>query len=66
MSLTRRTLLRRGGATAAGAGVLGSLARAAPAAAKLGDDSARGVVIVVLPLVRSSHVGAFKDGGHAN
>ena len=65
MSLTRRTLLRRGGATAAGASVLGSLTRAAPAAAKLGDDRARGVVIVVLPLVRSSHVGAFKDGGHA-
>ena len=66
MSLTRRTLLRRGGATAAGAGVLGSLARAAPAAAQLGDDQARGVVIVVLPLVRATHVGAFKDGGHAN
>jgi arylsulfatase A-like enzyme len=66
MSLTRRTLLRRGGATAAGAGVLGSLTRAAPAEAKLGDDRARGVLIVVLPLVRSSHVGAFKDGGHAN
>ena len=65
MSFTRRTLLRRGGATAAGAGVLGSLTRAAPAAAKLGDDRARGVVIIVLPLVRSSHVGAFKDGGHA-
>ncbi len=66
MSLSRRTLLRRGGATAAGASVLGSLARAAPAAAELGDDRARGVLVVVLPLVRSSHVGAFKDGGHAN
>ena len=65
MTVTRRNLLQRGGATAAGAGVLGSLARAAPAAAQLGDDRARGVVIVVLPLVRSSHVGAFKDGGHA-
>ena len=32
MRLTRRSLLRRGGATAAGAGVLGSLAAAAPAA----------------------------------
>jgi len=65
MTLTRRTLLRRSGATAAGAGVLGSLARAAPAAAQLGDDRARGVVVVVLPLVRATHVGAFKDGGHA-
>ena len=62
MSLTRRTLLRRGGATAAGAGVLGSLTRAAPAAAKLGDDRARGVLIVVLPLVRATHVDAFEDG----
>jgi arylsulfatase A-like enzyme len=61
MSLTRRTLLRRGGATAAGAGVLGSLAGATPAAARLGDDRARGVVIVVLPLVRASHVGAFES-----
>jgi arylsulfatase A-like enzyme len=65
MSLTRRTLLRRGGATAAGASVLGSLAGARPAAARLGDDRARGVVVVVLPLMRASHVGAFKDGGHA-
>ena len=61
MSLSRRTLLRRGGATAAGASVLGSLARAAPAAAELGDDRARGAVIVVLPLIRASHVGAFED-----
>ena len=59
MSLTRRTLLRRSGATAAGAGVLGALARAAPAAAQLGDDQARGVLIVVLPLVRATHVDAF-------
>ena len=65
MSLTRRTLLRRGGATAAGAGVLGSLARAAPAAAQLGDDDARGVLIVVLPLVRATHVDAFEDGAPA-
>ena len=65
MSLTRRTLLRRGGATAAGASVLGSLTRAAPAAAELGDDRARGVVVVVLPLVRASHVDAFEDGAPA-
>jgi arylsulfatase A-like enzyme len=61
MTLTRRTLLRRGGAGAAGAGVIGSLVRAAPAAAQLGDDRARGAVIVVLPLIRASHVGAFED-----
>jgi len=65
MTLTRRTLLRRGGATAAGAGVLGSLARATPAAAQLGDDHARGVLIVVLPLVRATHVDAFEDGAPA-
>jgi arylsulfatase A-like enzyme len=61
MSFTRRSLLRRGGATAAGAGVLGSLAGAAPAGAQLGDDRARGAVIIVLPLIRASHVGAFED-----
>ena len=61
MTLTRRTLLRRGGAGAAGAGVIGSLVRAAPAAAQLGDDRAHGAVIVVLPLIRASHVGAFED-----
>jgi arylsulfatase A-like enzyme len=66
MSLTRRSLLGRGGAAAAGAGVLGSLARAAPAAAQLGDDGARGAVIVVLPLVRATHVDAFEGGAPAN
>jgi arylsulfatase A-like enzyme len=65
VSLSRRALLRRGGATAAGASVLGSLARAAPAAAELGDDRARGVLVVVLPLVRATHVGAFEDGSPA-
>jgi arylsulfatase A-like enzyme len=65
MTLTRRSLLRRGGAGAAGAGVLGSLARAAPAAAQLGDDHARGALIVVLPLIRASHVDAFEDGAPA-
>jgi arylsulfatase A-like enzyme len=65
MSLTRRGLLRRGGATAAGAGVLGSLARAAPASAQLGDDHGRGAVVVVLPLVRADHVDAFEGGSPA-
>jgi arylsulfatase A-like enzyme len=65
MTLTRRGLLRRGGATAAGAGVLGSLAGAAPAAAGLGDDRSRRVVLVVLPLVRADHVDAFEGGAPA-
>jgi arylsulfatase A-like enzyme len=65
MTLSRRTLLRRGGAGAVAAGVLGSLARAAPAAAQLGDDRARGALIVVLPLIRASHVDAFEGGAPA-
>jgi arylsulfatase A-like enzyme len=65
MSLTRRSLLRRGGATAAGAGVLGSLAAASTASAQLGDDRGRGAVVVVLPLVRADHVDAFEGGSPA-
>ena len=65
MTLTRRSLLRRGGATAAGAGVLGSLAAAAPAAAQLGDDHATRALLVVLPLVRADHVDAFEGGAPA-
>jgi arylsulfatase A-like enzyme len=65
MSLTRRTLLRRGGATAAGAGMLGSLAAASTASAQLGDDRGRGAVVVVLPLVRASHVNAFEGSSPA-
>jgi arylsulfatase A-like enzyme len=65
MSLTRRSLLRRGGATAAGAGVLGSLAAAPSASAQLGDDRGRGAVVVVLPLIRASHVDAFEGGAPA-
>ncbi len=65
MTLTRRSLLRRGGATAAGAGVLGALTAAAPASAQLGDDRGRGAVVIVLPLVRADHVDAFEDGAPA-
>jgi arylsulfatase A-like enzyme len=65
MSLTRRSLLRRGGATAAGAGVLGALSAAAPASAQLGDDRERNVLLVVLPLVRADHVDAFEGGAPA-
>jgi arylsulfatase A-like enzyme len=65
-AFTRRGLLRRGGATAAGAGVLGSLATAPRATAKLGDDRARGALLVVLPLVRADHVDAFEGGAPAD
>jgi arylsulfatase A-like enzyme len=65
MSLTRRSLLRRGGATAAGASVLGSLAAAPSASAQLGDDRGRGAVVIVLPLIRASHVDAFEGGAPA-
>jgi arylsulfatase A-like enzyme len=66
MTLTRRSLLRRGGATAAGAGVLGALATAAPASAQLGDDLGRNALLVVLPLVRADHVSAFEGGAPAD
>jgi arylsulfatase A-like enzyme len=65
MRLSRRSLLRRGGATAAGAGVLGSLAAAPKASARLGDDGGRGAVVIVLPLVRASHVDAFEGDAPA-
>jgi arylsulfatase A-like enzyme len=65
MSLTRRSLLRRGGATAAGASVLGSLAATPPASAQLGNDHARGAVLIVLPLVRADHVDAFEGDAAA-
>ena len=61
MTLTRRGLLRRGGASAAGAALAGSaLAPGTAAAAQAADDDALNVVLVVLPLVRASHVNAFE------
>jgi arylsulfatase A-like enzyme len=66
MTLTRRSLLRRGGATAASAGVLGTLAGAGTASAQLGDDRTRGALLVVLPLVRADHVDAFEGGSPAD
>ena len=66
MTLTRRNLLRRGGAGAAGASVLGSLASAGTASAQLGDDRGRGAVVVMLPLVRADHVDAFEGGSPAD
>ena len=64
--LTRRGLIGRGGAVAAGGGVLGALGGAGPAAAQPGDDRARGAVLVVLPLVRADHVDAFEGGSPAD
>jgi hypothetical protein len=59
--LTRRSLLRRGGVTAAGAAVLGAAAAPSAARAQPGDDRAPNALLVVLPLVRATHVKAF-DG----
>jgi arylsulfatase A-like enzyme len=63
--VTRRRLIGRGGAAAAGAGALGSLAGARPAAAQLGDDRVRRALLVILPLVRADHVDAFEGGSPA-
>jgi arylsulfatase A-like enzyme len=63
--LTRRTLLRRGGAGAAGAGLFGMAALPAAAAAQDDEGPARNAVLVVLPLVRQDHVDAFEGGSPA-
>jgi arylsulfatase A-like enzyme len=63
--LTRRSLLGRGGAAAAGATVLGA-AVPRPARAQLGDDLAPNALLVVLPLVRADYVGAFEGGSGAD
>jgi arylsulfatase A-like enzyme len=61
VSLTRRALLRRGGATAAGGGLLASLAGPAAAMAdRFGGKQGSSALLVVLPLVRSDYVKAFK------
>jgi arylsulfatase A-like enzyme len=46
--------------------VLGSLAGASPAGARLGDERARRALLVVLPLVRADHVDAFESGAPAD
>jgi arylsulfatase A-like enzyme len=66
--LTRRSLLRRGGAgaaTAAGASLLGAAAAPRPARAQLGEDRARNAVLAVLPLVRGDYVEGFEGGSGA-
>ena len=65
--LTRRSLLRRGGATAAGGGLVASLAGPAAARAdRFGGELGSNALLVVLPLVRSDYVKAFKgpSGAH--
>jgi arylsulfatase A-like enzyme len=59
VTLTRRSLLGRGGAT--GAALLAATAAPQTARAQPGDDRARNALLVVLPLVRATHVNAF-DG----
>jgi arylsulfatase A-like enzyme len=59
--LTRRGLLRRGGATAAGGGLLAGLAGPSAAMAdRFGGKPGSSALLVVLPLVRSDYVKAFK------
>jgi arylsulfatase A-like enzyme len=60
--LTRRSLLRRGGAGAAGAAALGGLTLPAGAAAQKQEAGEAGALLVVLPLVRADHVNAFEGG----
>jgi arylsulfatase A-like enzyme len=61
VTLTRRSLLRRGGATVVGAGLLGSAVAPGAARAQLGEDVVPNALLVVLPVVRASHLNAF-DG----
>ena len=65
MRLTRRGLLRRGGASAAAVGTLGALAAPGRAAAQR-DDAPRRALLVVLPLVRADYVKAFEGGSGAD
>ena len=62
MRFTRRSVLRSGGAGAAGAALLGAAAAPRAARAQLGDDVTRGALLVVLPLVRADYVKAFEGG----
>ena len=65
MTLTRRQLVRRGGAGALGAGALGGLALPAAASAQAGGEAiGSSALLVILPLVRADHVDAFEgDAG---
>ena len=58
MTLTRRSLLRRGGATGLVAAMAG--AAAAARADRFGGEPGASAMLVVLPLIRSDYVKAFK------
>jgi len=60
--ISRRSFLRRGGATAAGATALGGLALPARAAAQADEARGPSALLVVLPLVRADHVNAYEGG----
>jgi arylsulfatase A-like enzyme len=60
--LTRRGLLRWGGAAAAGGGVAGALGLPMRARAQAVDPRGSSAVVVVLPLVRADYVNAFEGG----
>jgi len=62
VTFTRRSLLRRGGAAAAGAGLVGALATPARAAAQSDEARDRKALLVVVPLVRADYVKAFENG----
>ncbi|MEA2402332.1 MAG: hypothetical protein QOK00_2735 [Thermoleophilaceae bacterium] len=65
--LTRRALLRRGGATAAGGGLLAGMAGPATAKAdRFGGKPGSSALLVVLPLVRADYVKAFEGGSGAD
>ena len=65
LRITRRGLLRRGGAGAAAATALGGLPRAAARPLRA-PATHRRALLVVLPLVRADHVNAFKGGDGAD
>jgi arylsulfatase A-like enzyme len=60
--ITRRSLLRRGGATTAGAAAVGGLTLPARAESQESEGRGRSALLVVLPLVRADHVNAFEGG----
>jgi arylsulfatase A-like enzyme len=62
VKLTRRSLLRRGGATAAGTAALGGLTLPAGASAQADEGRGASALLVILPLVRADYVNAFEGG----
>ena len=66
MTVTRRSLLRRGGVAAAGTAMVGTGLAPGAAQAQPGDDRAPNALLVVLPLVRATHVNAFEGDSPAD